>query len=77
MSLLHLPPSGVLLLHKSEVHTHTHWSHPISAVLSCSGSLPIPGTHLPQRLALPQGLCLCSSSFLVLSSQIFLGWAPP
>lgn len=48
-------------------------SNPTSAFPPCSGSLPIPGTRLPQRLALLSGLSLCSPSCLVLPSQIFLG----
>ena len=64
MSLLCLAASGgALLLRKSEVHSHTRQSNP-RAFLPCSGSLPIPGTRLPQRLALPQGLSLCSPSCL-------------
>lgn len=70
MSLLCLAVSGgALLLRKSEVHSHTRQSNP-RAFLPCSGSLPIPGTRLPQRLALPQGLSLCSPSCLVLPSHL-------
>ena len=63
MSLHCLTPS--VLLHKIK---STPSGYPSPSLPPPPLALSIPGTHLPQRLVLPQGLCICASIFLVLSS---------